>query len=186
MANAECRVELQEMNGYENPFVARIAVLDCMRRIKGDTTQAGCVTNYLRRRLTHGAVTVTWNPKTKIYTPDAPRVETAVYSFNHHYEFASLPGPMSLVSRFLNDLKAYYGSAARLTRPRMTGFTTIRGKSSTTPYGLALCEDPATLPPHAPEPQPPAGRQAAVQVRGQARRALREVRPGLRPGLRSR
>jgi hypothetical protein len=151
VANAECRVELQEMNGYENPFVERIAVLDCMRRIKGDTTQAGCVTNYLRRRMTNGAVTVTWNPKTKIYTPDAPRVETAVYTFNHYYEFASLPGPVGLVSRFLDDLKAYYGISGTIDQATHDRIYNDTRKIFYDPYGLVLCEDPATLPPHAPE-----------------------------------
>jgi hypothetical protein len=88
MANAECRVELVEMAGYENPFVERLAALDCIRRIKGGTTQAACVTNYLRRRLTHGVVTLAWNPTTKVYTPNEPRVETAIYCFNRHYDFA--------------------------------------------------------------------------------------------------
>ena len=151
MANAECRVELQEMNGYENPFVERIAILDCMRRIKGDTTQAGCVTNYLRRLLTNGAVTVTWNPKTKIYTPDAPRVEPAVCTFNHHYEFASLPGPMGLVNRFLSDLKAYYGISGAIDKATHDRIENDTRKIFYEPYGLILCEDPATLPPHAPE-----------------------------------
>ena len=151
LANAECRVEPQEMNGYESPFVARIAVLDCIRRIKGDTTQARCVTNYLRRRLTHGAVTVTWNPTTKIYTPDAPRVETAVYCFNRHYEFASLPGPMGLVGQFLSDLKAYYGISGAIDQATHDRIYDDTRKIFYEAYGLVLCEDPATLSAHAPE-----------------------------------
>jgi hypothetical protein len=155
MANAECRVEMQEMNGYESPFVERIAVLDFIRRIKGDTTQAVCVTNYLRRRLTHGVVTLTWNPAAKTYTPDAPRVETAVYCFNRHYEFASLPGPAALVSRFLNDLKAYYGLGGAIDQATHDRIYENTRKIFYGPYGLALCEDPATLPAHAPEPNHP-------------------------------
>ena len=31
LANAECRVEMQEMNGDENPFTTRLAVLDQYR-----------------------------------------------------------------------------------------------------------------------------------------------------------
>ena len=155
LANAECRVEPQEMNGYENPFVERIAVVDFMRRIKGDTTQAQCVTHYLRRRLTHGAVTVTWNPKTKIYTPDAPRVETAVYCFNRHYEFASLPGPVSLVGRFLSDLNAYYGISGAIDQAAHDRIDNDTRKVFYEAYGLALCEDPATLPAHAPEQNHP-------------------------------
>ena len=152
LANAECRVELQEMAGYENPFVARIAVLDCIRRIKGDTTQAQCVTNYLRRRLTNGAVWVAWDPKTKIYTPDAPRIESAVYCFNHHYEYASLPGPVRLVSRFLSDLNAYYGLGGTIDQATHDRIYNDTRKIFYEAYGLALCEDPSALPPHAPEP----------------------------------
>ena len=36
LANADCRVELVEMDGYESPFVARTYHFDYMRRIKGD------------------------------------------------------------------------------------------------------------------------------------------------------
>jgi len=142
------------MAGYENPFTTRIAALDVMRRIKGDTTQARCVTNYLRRRLLNGAVTLTWNPTTKVFTPDEPRVESAIHTFNRHYEFAALPGPRTLVGRFLGDLKAYYGLGGTIddaTRARLEETRKLLYDA----YGLALCADPATLPAHQGEPNHP-------------------------------
>ena len=123
LANADCRVELVEMDGYESPFVSRLHAFDFMRRIKGDARRPLCTTNYIRRRLVHGVVPLRWDRATKTYAAEAPRVETAIYAFNAHYEFASLSAPVKLVSGFLGDLKAYYdgGAEARCRGPQAPG-----------------------------------------------------------------
>ena len=68
LANAECQVELVEMAGYENPFVADIYAFDAMRKIKGDTTSPLCTNNYIQRRLMGGVVRMKWNKDLSIFS----------------------------------------------------------------------------------------------------------------------
>lgn len=144
LANAECRVELIEQGGYEDPFVSRACALDLMRRIKGDENRALCVTNYLRRRLVCGVVPVVWDEARKTHRTQAPRVESAVYCFNRHYEYASLPGPKKAVGKYLAELKAFYGVEGSLDAGDRKRMDDTR-KMLYDPYALAMCDDPAAL-----------------------------------------
>lgn len=152
MGNAECRVEMVEMSGYESPFVERTHALDIARRIKGDANRPLCLTQYIRRRLLNGVVPLSWDAATKTYSAMEPRIETAIYAFNNHYPFASLPRPRELVGRFLENLKVYYGVApgqiADETRKRLNDDR----KRFYSVYALALCAAPEQLVPAKPEP----------------------------------
>jgi hypothetical protein len=154
MANAEVRVELIEMGGYEAPFTHRIGVVDLMRRIRGDTNQAGCVTSYLRRRMVNGYVGLTWDSVNFIYTPDAQRIDDSLVTFNHNYEFASLPAATNLVGKYLRDLRAYYGFGGAIDQATSNLLTTTK-TALYDAYALALCDDISTIPPHPPEPNHP-------------------------------
>ncbi len=162
LANAEGRTELVEMAGYENPFTTRIAALDLIRRIKGvPTAQAGCVTSYLERRMINGCQNLTWNSTSSAgtsgyYSPDPQRVETAVYTFNHRYNFASLPGPMNLVGTFLDNLNTYYTNPSSLSASDYNLIYNDTRKIFYDAYGLIMCESPSTMPAYVPGPsQPP-------------------------------
>ena len=149
MANAECRVELVEMDGYEAPFVARTHVLDHIRRMRGDDARQLSVTNYIRRRLLAGSTPLTWNAATKTYLAGLPTVTGgSLFSFNNFYEAASLPAALDRVGTFLADVNRYYGyesgtTPAAIKSERVALFS---------PYALALCWDPSTILPHQAEP----------------------------------
>ena len=112
LSNAENRVELVEMAGYESPFVARITILDYMRRIKGDLQQQPAVTTYIRRRLLNGYQSLLWDPGLKRYAKAAPRISSSIYAYNNEYDYAALTPARTLVSDFLVNLKRYYGYAS--------------------------------------------------------------------------
>jgi putative Ig domain-containing protein/dockerin type I repeat protein len=152
MANAECRVELVEMSGYESPFVGRLHVFDNIRRLKGDMQRAACVTNYIRRRLVMGYVPLSWDADTKIYTAQEARIETSIGAFNNHYEAASLPNAIALVGEYLTHLNIYYGyTPGTLTDEQRTRLESTR-KNLYAAYTLALCLDPTQIVPHVAEP----------------------------------
>ena len=151
LANAEGRVELVEMSGYESPFVTRLYVFDHMRRIKGDPYQTASVNNYLRRRLVNGVVRSSWDEQQLVYTNQEPSITSALYGFHHRYNYAALPGPVAMVSQFLTDLIAYYGLGGTIddaTRERLEQ----ERKVFYGPYGLALCDDPSMLASYQTEP----------------------------------
>ncbi len=163
MANAECRVELIDMDGgYESPFTERLAVFDFMRRIKGDPiAQASGVTNYIQRHMVNGYQTIVWNSTssagTSGYGSFLPRrIDPFLCSFNHHYNFASLPSSRNLVGTFLNDLCIYYGVSAGSLSPSQQNLIdrSVR-KVLYDPYVLALCESPSTMPAYVPGPVKP-------------------------------
>jgi hypothetical protein len=145
LANAECRVELHEMDGYESPFVERAHALDVMRRIRGGANRAPCMTTYLRRRLVAGSTSPVWDSATSTYSMSGPSFTSALVGFNPHNEYASLPAPKAAVAKFLSELNAYYGfggtiddaTKARLEQERKVLYG---------PYALALCADPNALP----------------------------------------
>ena len=151
LANAECRVELVEMSGYESPFVTRLHVLDNIRRLKGDVRRAACVTRYIRRRLVMGYVPLAWDADTKTYTAQAARIETSLCAFNNHYEAASLPNAMALVGEYLTNLNIYYGyTPGTLTDDERTRLGNTR-KNLYAAYTLALCNDPTQIASHVDE-----------------------------------
>jgi len=153
MANAECRVELVEMAGYESPFVVRLYVFDNARRLKGVRPSPPCVERYLRRRLVNGYVPLGWDAATKTYAPREPRIESSIYAFNNHYEYASLPGPRALVGRYLDDLKVFYGVEEGTLDPKVRDrIANSTRKVFYRTYALALCCDPSQLAPHRAEP----------------------------------
>ncbi len=152
LANAEGRVELIEMSGYESPFVERLYAFDLMRRLKGDTRSSPlCVRTYLRRRLVGGTVGLSWNSEQKIWMAGQPRIESAVYGFNRHNNYAAIPQAKAMVGQFLSDLKAYYnieGSIDAETRARMDSSRKIFYG----PWALALCADVAEIGEYQAEP----------------------------------
>jgi hypothetical protein len=146
LANAECRNELVEMDGYESPFVSNLYMFDCIRRNKGDFSAARSVQTYMRRRLVNGVVYLSWNATDKTYSAQAPRVETAIYGFNKHFDFAGIPSSRRLIGKFLNDLNIYYGVTSgtldSVTRARLDNDRKLFYGVS----GLALCADTASIP----------------------------------------
>jgi hypothetical protein len=147
MANAEGRVELVEMAGYESPFVARTHVLDFIRRIRGDDTRQNSVTQYIRRRLMQGYVPVRWDSVEKIYQAQAPRAIGSIYAFNNHYEAASLPSASAIMGQLISDVNRYYGHESG-TAP---SYINDDRKSFYNAYALALCWAPDTITAHQPE-----------------------------------
>lgn len=146
LANAECRVELVEMSGYEAPFVDRVHVFDNARRILGYDDRATCLTNYIRRRLIGGYVPLAWDPKTKTYSAGEPVISSSLYAFNNHYEFASLSGPRALAGRFLNELNIYYGfTKGELDPKRRERIAANDRKVLYNAYVLALCCAPSQI-----------------------------------------
>ncbi|NLF29695.1 MAG: hypothetical protein GX591_02265 [Planctomycetes bacterium] len=148
MANAECRVELVEMSGYESPFSERLHVLDGIRRLRGDDARQPSVTNYIRRRLVHGYTPLSWNAATKVYTAGAPRCGGSLLAYNNRYEAASLPSATAIMGTFLSDLRKYYGyepgePTMDMEQSRKTLYDA---------YTLALMWDPTQIAPHQAEP----------------------------------
>jgi len=153
LANAECRVELVEMSGYESPFVGRLHVFDNARRLKGYDDRAPCATAYIRRRLAGGYVPLGWDAGTKTYSAGPPRVQSSLLAFNNHYEFASLPGPMGLAGEFLTNLNIYYGYVpGELDPDTRQQIADNDRKILYGAYTLALCCDPTQIAPHQAEP----------------------------------
>jgi hypothetical protein len=155
MGNAECRTELVEMDGYESPFADRLHVFDNARRLKGDSARAPGVTNYIRRRLVAGYVPLSWNATTKVYTAGTPRIQSSVWAFNNHYEFASLPAARALMGTFLNNLNIYYGYVSGSLDAATRAALEQDRKVFYNAYGLALCVDPSQLAAHQAEPNLP-------------------------------
>jgi hypothetical protein len=157
LANAECRNELVEMAGYESPFVGNLYMLDCIRRIKGDFSAARSVQTYMRRRLVHGVVPLSWNSTDKTYAAQEPRVESAIYGFNQHFDFAGVPAARRLIGKFQNDLNIYYGvTSGTLDSATNARISNDDRKLFYGVYGLALCIDTAAIPANTALPvQPP-------------------------------
>ncbi|MFW6153760.1 MAG: PKD domain-containing protein [Planctomycetota bacterium] len=148
MANAECRVELVEMAGYESPFSRRLQVLDVIRRIKGDTDRQAGVTTYIRRRLMAGYVPVSWDSESKTYSAQTPWATGSLCAFNNHNEAASTPSAMDMMSTYLSDLNKYYGyESGTPTQDMEQARKNLYGA-----YTLALMWDPSQIDPHQPEP----------------------------------
>ena len=130
MYNAECRVDLAELGGYEAPFVGRHYAWEAMRRMRGDTNIVLCSQNYNRRLLQTGVNRYTWNTTRKIYEPVAPDVSPLLEGFNSTAAYAGLPAIKSRVSATLQ---------AAITNSTIS-------KNLNNPYALSLCADPATIP----------------------------------------
>jgi len=142
LANAENRVELIEMGGYESPFVDRIHVLDFIRRLKGHTNQL-CVTNYIRRRLVAGYIPLSWDSGSKTYSKQEPRAIGSMCAFNNHYEAAPLQSSIDLMTNLLTNINRYYGIEPGSYPPS----TEQDRKALYNAYILALCADPGQLNP---------------------------------------
>jgi len=148
MANAECRVELVEMSGYESPFSGRLHVLDNIRRIRGDADRQACVTTYIRRRLMAGYVPLSWNSTTLTYTAGTPWATGSLCAFNNRYEAASTPSAMAIMSTFVSDLNKYYGyESGTPTQDMEQARKNLYGA-----YVLALMCHPDQIDPHQSEP----------------------------------
>jgi len=143
LANAENRVELVEMSGYESPFVGRLHVLDFVRRIRHDADRQQCVTNYIRRRQLTGYIPLSWDGAAGVYTPGAGRVVGSLLGFNNYFEGAAMPSSMALMTEFLTDVNRYYGYEPGTPSPTMESDR----KTLYNAYALALCADPDTLAP---------------------------------------
>jgi hypothetical protein len=153
MANAECRVELVEMHGYESPFVERLHLVDHVRRLKGLPSMPLCAANYIRRRLMMGGpVRLSWDKDQRIYVPRAPDVTSALRAFNHTNNYASLPTPRAAVERYLRDLNAYYGFGGEIDDETRTWMNDSGRKALWDGVTLALCVHPDELPEYRDEP----------------------------------
>lgn len=130
MYNAECRVDLLELGGYELPFIERHYAWEAMRRMRGDTKIALCSQNYNRRLLQTGVNSYTWNATRKIYEAIAPDVSAVLEGFNSTAAYAGLP---TIKNRIIATLKA------------ATTNSTIKQQLYNA-YALSLCADPATIP----------------------------------------
>jgi len=144
LANAEGRVELVEMSGYESPFVTRTYVVDLMRRLRGDANTAPAVQRYIRRRVVGGVVRLKWDESTGTYAPQPPAV-AGLTAFNRHYPFASVPAAKQRVADWLGEVKAYY-TGAELPAERRKSIADNERKWLYDAYNLALCEAPDELP----------------------------------------
>ena len=145
MANAECRVELIEMSGYESPFSGRVHVLDNIRRIRGDDARQPSVTHYIRRRLVHGYTPLSWNSTTKTYTAGTPRCTGSLLAFNNRYPAAALPSAQTIMGTLVSDLNKYYGYEPGTPSMDMSDTR----KSLYGAYTLALMCDPTQIAPYA-------------------------------------
>lgn len=159
MANAECRVELVEMHGYESPFVERLYLVDHIRRLKGLRPVPLCAENYIRRRLMMGGyVGLSWDSDTKTYTARDPSVASALRAFNHTNNYAGHPTPRQAAGQFISDLNLYYGYAAlpgfpsELSDERRSYMNDSGRKVFFDLLNLILCEHPDEVP--APQPEP--------------------------------
>jgi len=146
LANAENRIELVEMGGYESPFVSRIHVLDFIRRLKSDTNQL-CVTNYIRRRLVAGFIPLSWDSGSKTYSRQDLRAIGSVYAFNNHYEAAPLQSSVDRITELLTYINRYYGFESG----EYPSYIDTDRKVFYGAYALALCVEPDALDPHQPE-----------------------------------
>jgi hypothetical protein len=141
MANAECRVELVEMSGYEAAFPERLHVFDFIRRIRGDTDLQPGVTSYIRRRLMHGFTLLDWDDVQNIYRAQEPRVDQSVWAFNTHYNAARHPGTKARMRAFLDEVLRSYDAKGASAPPEMESRRNVLVGA----YALALCADPATI-----------------------------------------
>lgn len=152
LANAEGRVELIEMSGYEAPFVERLYAFDLMRRLKGDRRGSpAAVQTYLRRRLVGGVVGLAWDAEQRIWRAGEPRIESAVYGFNRHNNYAALAPVRTKVGQLLSDLNAYFGIEGSIDAPTRARMDHSR-KVFHNAWALALCADPSKIGPHRREP----------------------------------
>lgn len=147
LANAECRVELVEMSGYESPFVTRCYAFDTMRKIKGDSASQPSTANYIRRRLTHGVVSLSWNKEEQCYTAASPDIGTALGAFNKYYDFAGLPAPREKVAAFLKRVNIFYGvEPGELDEATKKQVNESDRRQLIGAYPLAYCANPPDLP----------------------------------------
>ena len=151
MANAEGRVELVEMDGYEAPFVTLTHVLDHLRRIRGDNSRQTSVTHYIRRRQVSGYHPLAWDPASKTYEVQPARVAGSLCAFNNQYEAASLPSVKARMSQFLTEVRRFYNFESG----SYPDFIDNDRKALFNPYVLALLWDPSTIQAHQPEPNHP-------------------------------
>lgn len=128
--NAECRIDLVELGGYEAPFIDRHYAWEAMRRMRGDTNIVLCSQSYNRRLLQTGVNRYTWNTVRKIYEAAEPDVSPVLAGFNSTAAYAGLPTIKNRVSATL--LAAQSSSTIR--------------KNLSNPYALSLCADPAVIP----------------------------------------
>lgn len=152
LANAECRVELVEMSGYESPFVERLHVFDHARRLRGYDNPAPGVTAYIRRRLLGGWVPLAWDGASKTYAAQSPRFTSSLLACNPRYAFAALPGPRGRVAEFLTLLNIYYGFVPGTIDAATRAWLDQERKVLYNAYALALCSDPSALPEAPSEP----------------------------------
>jgi len=153
LANAECRVELVEMHGYEAPFVKRLYLVDHVRRLKGLRPVPLCAANYIRRRLLMGGpVGLRWDEENLIYIPGRPNVTSALRAFNHTNNYASLPTPKAAVGQYLRDLNAYYNFGGEIDDQTRRWMNDSGRKVLWDGVTLALCEHPDELPAYTKEP----------------------------------
>jgi len=143
LANAENRVENNEMGGYESPFITRLHVLDLMRRLAGDENRAASVTMYLDRRMVGGVIRLGWDKDKGVYVPRSANAG-CLAAFNRHYASASQPAAKARVATYLEQLRTYYarGDLDPAVRKRLDQAR----KGLYNAYMLALCEDPDDLP----------------------------------------
>lgn len=109
LANAENRVEMVEMAGYESPFTARLQIVEYMRRLKGDGTPRYGLESYFQRRLIGGYTPLGWNAALKRYEKQPPHIASSVYVFNPLFSYSALASPKALVEEYLHYLMRYYG-----------------------------------------------------------------------------
>lgn len=130
MRNAECRVELSELDGYEAPFVGRHYAWEAMRRMRGDSSIALCSQNYNRRLLQTGVNKFSWDSTNKIYQAATPDFTQAFEGFNSTAAYAGLPTIKSNLSAALQTAVTS---------------STVRQKLYNA-YALCLCADPSVIP----------------------------------------
>lgn len=141
ISNAECRVELVELHGYETPFVTRNYAWYQARKLRGDKALQPGNEMYLRRRLVGGVVRLRWDKKRKVYVAGRPSVNSAIFGFNPVNAYAGLPTPRKRVAAFLDALTSYFRKKGK-DPGRKTFFN---------PYALVLCAAPDEVPAVTPE-----------------------------------
>lgn len=141
MANAECRVELVEMSGYEAPFVSRLYVFYHIRRLMGDAHLQTGVANYLRRRVMAGYTPLEWDESEKIYRAQERRMDTSFEGYTWLENGARYPQARLAMQAQLDDISRFYGKLEGAPSSRATQSR----KALYSVYALALCADPSSL-----------------------------------------
>jgi len=133
MFNAECLVELDEMGGYEAPFVGPGYMFLHTRAIKGDPTPIPwCAQMYYQRRSVNG-VTAWAEKNAERYVAAEPDYHTSLLGFNKHSGYGEIPKYHEAVKTFLDSVTS--GS-----------IDVHRRKVINSPAFLVMCDDPAALP----------------------------------------